>query len=231
MGNYKLLCFPHAGGSGSMYGMWKSFVNSNIDIVGVEYPGRGIRFKDNLCNNMKELIDDLYDKLMDKIDGDDYALFGHSLGGLVAYEFICRAIERKDKLPMHLFISGCTPPQNERIEEIVHTLPDHEFLEFLISNGGMSDEVIANKEIIDLFLPIIRNDYKLFETYISKKIKIPLNITVLGGTEDRIANYEALNEWNQYTEKECKVYEFEGGHFFIKEHHDSIIKLIDEVLI
>jgi medium-chain acyl-[acyl-carrier-protein] hydrolase len=229
MNKYKLLCFPHAGGSGAVYFQWASMVKSCVKVVGVEYPGRGRRFNEKLCSSMSDLVDDLYDKLIKRIDGDDYAVFGHSLGTLVAYEFVCKALEKGYKLPVHMFLSGCNPPTNERHEEIIHTRPDHEFLEVLINSGGMTDEVIANKEILDLFLPIIKNDYRIYETYISKEIVLPVNMTILAGENDTIAKLETINRWTDFTTKNCEIHKFKGGHFYINDNIQSVMDLINNV--
>jgi len=231
MSKYKLLCFPHAGGSGAVYYPWQESVNNCIKVVGVEYAGRGKRYGKKLCTSMHELVEDLYQRLLNEIDGGDYAVFGHSLGGLVAYEFVCKASGSGYRLPVHIFLSGCNPPADEKPEKMINMCPDHEFLELLINSGGMIDSVLTNKELLDFYLPIIKSDYKVYETHISKKLILPVDMTICAGKDDTIAKLKTIHGWKNYTSGICTIHEFNGGHFYINENIKAVMRLINNVLV
>ena len=64
-----------------------------------------------------------------------------------------------------MIVSSREAPSSIR-EAHVHLYDDAEFREELLRVGGISPEVLEIDELCDIFLPIIRNDYKLIEEYV-----------------------------------------------------------------
>jgi len=149
----------------------------------------------------------------------------------VAYEFVCRIIKNGYKPPVHMFLSGCNPPNIKDLGSMIHTMPDHEFLEAIIKSGGMTNDILANKEVLDLFIPIIRNDYKIYETYQPEHaVRLPVDFSVLVGNDDHMVTLDNARKWQDYTTKGCVTYAFKGGHFFINDNAQTVVKLINERL-
>lgn len=105
----KLFTIPYSGSSAAIYLKWRTLLPENIEVVPLEFPGRGKRFGSKLCDSMEELIDDLVQHIGSQLQGSPYALYGHSLGGLAAYELSVRLLESGQALPVHVFLSGCNP--------------------------------------------------------------------------------------------------------------------------
>jgi len=100
----------------------------------------------------------------EELDVQPFALFGHSLGALLAYEVTKNLSQRKCKVPDFLFISAMIPLHLYK-KEIVSDLNDTEFLEKIAKLDGTSDQFFSSPELIQFFLPILRADFSLLETY------------------------------------------------------------------
>jgi surfactin synthase thioesterase subunit len=176
---------------------------------------------------MKELIGAVYNQIREEIDESPYALFGHSLGGLVSYEFV-RLLSGYDKrMPLHVFISGATPPHIKYGDETLHTLPDYEFVREIVKLGGMSEEVINNRELMTLYTPIIRADYKIYETYVcGDNSPLDTDMTVFAGDDDQLLMRADPAQWKRYTTKNFKLKLYKGGHFFIHRYCPDVMAAI-----
>lgn len=228
----KLFCLPYAGGSAMVYKSWKKHFDERIDLRPIELAGRGTRFNEPLYSCAEEAVNDLYNKISGELDKHPFAVYGHSMGTILAYELVRKIAVQTQKEPVHVFFSGRYPPFIEVEDKNVHTLPDKEFIAELKDLGGMSSEVIENKEILELFLPILRSDYKLVETYrhSGSIAKFNCDITVLNGNSDEYVEGKDMHRWKECTIKNCRFCEFDDGHFFINKYKRDVAAVINTVL-
>lgn len=228
-----LFCLPYGGGSAAVFNSWRKFLDKNIEIRPIEIAGRGSRLEEPFYQNSYEAIDDVYKMIEPLIDNSPYALFGHSLGCLLTYELLIRAMDNKLKEPKHVFFSGLNPPHLDERSSDIHLLPDKEFDIIVQKLGGTPEEFFENKELKDIFIPILRNDYRLYENHKYSNImkKFNFDISVLNGIDDSSTSLEKVNQWSKYTSQECKIYNFKGGHFFINECQSSVLEVINLNLI
>lgn len=226
----KLFCFPYAGGSSTVYARWRRYLNENIELCPVELPGRGSRMAERLKDSMEEIVNDAYSSIEKKLDCP-FAFFGHSMGSIIAYELCLKLFNQKELKPVHAFFSGRRAPHLDRQEEIIHKLPDDVFKERIIALGGTPVEILEYPELLDIFLPILRADYKAVETYAFKHNDADLgcDISILNGKQDDITFFE-IAEWNRHTSQNCKIHMFEGRHFYINECYADVIVIINHVL-
>lgn len=226
----KLFCFPYAGGSASLYYNWKHKVPDDIEIIPVELAGRGSRASEPLYSTFEELINDIYPWVKEQILNGPYALFGFSMGGLIAYEVYRRALKDRMPLPHHLFIVGREAPNTEIFK--VNHLNDTDFIEEVYSYDGMSTELYQNKEVLKYFLPILRSDFGIHETYViqEKLDKIYTNITVWYGKNDKSIIFENINKWEELAAKTIEIIELDCGHFLLSKYETTIIKAISNQL-
>lgn len=228
----KLFCLPYAGGSETIYYKWKNYLQPLIEVLPIELKGRGKRFSEVFYENLEEAVEDIFENIKDKIVNNDYAIYGHSMGSLIAYELYYKICNENAKMPKHMFFSGYKAPSIPRKEKQICLLPDDEFIKEVIELGGTPQEVVESEELLQLFTPILRNDFKMLENYIykEKKSKIQCNISILNGKEDDITLEEILS-WKNHGDKGVKVYNFEGNHFFINTNLENIIKVINNTLV
>lgn len=227
----KLFCIPYAGGSASIYSQWTKFFDSSTVVTPLELKGRGTRIKEGFYENFEAAVEDLYQIIQNDIEENKYCLFGHSMGGILAYELYYKIFENQKRLPEHIFFSGTTTPSNFNKKKKVYALPDEEFLKAIINYGGMPKEILENKTILDFFLPILKNDFRLIYNYqFHKKANLlQCDVSSIIGTEDTVKK-ENVKDFVNYTEEKCNFYEVQGNHFFIKTNKEKVIDIINAVL-
>ncbi len=232
MDKIKLFCIPYAGGSAMIYNKWRKYLKEEIELVPLELAGRGKRSLYPHYNNIEDAVSDVFTLLRHEVESDmPYAIFGHSMGSVIAFELSYRIAERGFPLPVHLFFSGRKPPDDTSELTEYHKLPDNAFINAIKRYGGMSEEVLAERELLDFFIPIIRNDFKIVETYafLQKKSRLDCDVSVFFGKEDSMTEQD-MAEFAKYCMKGFGLYEFNGGHFFILEDAESVTDTINRVL-
>lgn len=222
-----LFCFAYAGGSSNIFLKWKKYSDHLINVVPVEMPGRGARFTEEFCDNMTDLIDDLFNKIKSELINDSYMLYGHSMGSWIVYYLTCRIMKEGMRLPERIFISGKEAPHIIKNDIVVHKLNNYEFLKKINSLGGTPKEIMDNEEMLDIFIPIIKNDYKVIETCQFEQLlqSLECDITVFNGRKDQLT-LQDLYGWRIYTKGNFKLHQFEGGHFFINDYAKAIMSII-----
>ncbi|MCB2298659.1 thioesterase II family protein [Clostridium tagluense] len=227
-----LFCLPYAGGSETIYYKWKKHLHPSIQVVPIELKGRGKRFGEFFYESLEEAVDDIFENIKDKIVDDDFAIYGHSMGSLLAYELYYKISELNLRKPKHIFFSGYKAPSIVRERENTYTLPNYEFMKKVMELGGTPEELMKNKELLQIFLPIIRSDFKILETYNyeEREEKIQCDVSILNGRQDSI-NLEELLTWKNHVCRGFKVYNFEGNHFFINSNVENITSIINTTLL
>lgn len=225
---FNLILIPYAGGMASVYNRWKGFLDKHIGFFPVELAGRGRRFKDAFYNTLEEAVEDVYCSIKDKLDLP-YAIFGHSMGGAIAYELYNRIKYENNRLPFHMFVSGRRPPHIRSDEKQLHLLTDDEFEEEIMKIGGTPKEIFDDNELSKIFIPILKADYKIIENYEYKpnECKLGCGITAFTGKFDNDVMLHDIVEWNIYTDCEFNLYVYNGGHFFINDNIAEITGVIN----
>lgn len=227
MKRLKIICIPHAGGAASSYVSLKKLLDKYFDVYCIELPGRGKRFREKFCDSKDECIQDLYESTKKIIDDSPYVILGHSLGSWLAYD-LCLKIESSNlPKPLHLFCSGNIAPPSYKKTKVTYTLDNEDFIKNVMKLGGIPDEVYKNDTLRDIFIPIIRADYKISDTYEREypESKIKCNLTIFTGAHDKVTN-KGIENWSSCTDKQCNFVKFEGGHFFIYEKPEAVAKAI-----
>lgn len=229
----KLFCLPYAGGSASIYYQWKKkLLDYDIQLKAIELMGRGARYGEGFYTDFQDAVNDIYLKIKDEIINDEYAIFGHSMGSLLAFELYYKIVENGGKIPKHIFFSGYGAPHCAREKEPIHNLSDAEFMDEVIKLGGTPIEVVQNDELCKLVTPILKNDFRILELYEYEKRSNPIecDITILNGSKDELT-FQELNGWKMHSAKNTRMFIFEGNHFFINNNMKEIINLIKTTLI
>lgn len=233
MSKIKLFCFPYAGGSAVIFNKWKQYLDDRIELIPIELAGRGKRIHEPLYSDVPAVIHDVYEIVGKIINGDPFALFGHSMGGMISYQLYQKLREKDHQTPIHVFFSGRSAPHIKRPDEKkYHLLEEEDFKKEVINLGGTPPEFFDFPELLEVFLPLLKNDFKLAETDIHNGEIHPLdcNITVFLGKDEDL-NTEQCDGWKKHTNKLCSIHYFEGEHFFLHEETEQIVRLINNVLL
>lgn len=219
----RLFCLPFAGGGASVFRTWHRELPETVESYALELPGRGARVRELPSLRLEPLVQGLADTLMSLLDRP-FVLFGHSMGGLIAFELTRELRRRKAPLPRHLFISAFAAPQRPGRSPPVHLLSNAAFLEFVQGLEGTPPEVLSTPGLMDMLLPILRADWAVVESYTYRDeppLEVP--ITVLGGADDAVVTREALEDWHVHTREDFTLRLLPGGHFFLRTEEPRLL--------
>lgn len=220
----RLICFPYAGGSGNIYEEWQSHIGPHIEVCAAQLPGRGARFNEPKHVTLGDLLDECEEAILPLLDRP-FAIFGHSLGAVVAFAFAQR-LEKLGKSPMHLFVSGASAPVDGCEYKETHDLNDQELVEWMAEINGTPVELMNDPEILEIALPILRADFAIASSYKHVDARLKASATVFGGSEDKNIPSEQLSSWGNLVTGRVQVEVIKGDHFFIHGNEEIIIATI-----
>jgi surfactin synthase thioesterase subunit len=228
---FRLIIFPCAGASAYSYGTWAADLPPLIEAWVLQMPGRGERFRELSMTDLGELTRRISDNIGFLTDLP-YALFGHSLGSLVAFETTRELRRRGFVPPVHLFAAGRAAPQVPDLDRPLHGLPDEELLVEIGKLGGIPEEVRSEPDLMELILPPLRADLYLHETYIYKEAPpLACPIFALGGVGDTEVPEHELSAWSVQTSSTFQMRMFAGGHFFVHSERLAVLRLLHGSLV
>ena len=226
----KLICFPYAGGSASTFIPWAKTLPANVELIIIQAPGRGSRIGEQAYSDMNDLMRELI-KIIPNILNKPYILFGHSLGSRIAFELMSQLKILNHALPQHFIASGSRSPHYTSMKEPIYRLPHDEFIEELKHLNGTPLAVLENKELMELFLPLIRADFEIADKYCyTGNASFNCPISVLGGKGDVEISLSKLNSWGELFTTEADVHLLPGNHFFIDSHSELVQKKVNEII-
>ena len=131
-------------------------------------------------------------------------------------------------MPLHLFVSGRPAPGVRDDEEPIHQLPRDEFIEAIRGYSGTPEEVLQNRELMELVEPLLRADFAVSETYrpVPEREPLEVPVTALGGVGDEDVSEEELDAWRNETRGPFRKQMFDGGHFFLTERSAEVLALV-----
>lgn len=222
MNHKRLICFTYAGGTKAFFDEIEKDLDG-IDLIKLEYAGRGERYKEEFYKSFTELADDLFSQIKDILICD-YALFGYSMGTISLVEVLKRIIESNLKLPSHLFIAAHEPHTKV---ELCGFKPDEEddwVKERTIQFGAVPEKLQNNRVFWRSYLPIYRADYSIIGAYDFNKLNLKTGIPADIFYSESDTPISEMKLWEKYFP--CEYHSYEGTHFFIREHHSDMARII-----
>ena len=219
-----LFCLPYAGAGAAVYRAWRHRMPACIELIAFDLPGRAIRHGEPPVSDWGQLIDVVVADAQRHV-AEPFAIFGHSMGALVALELAHAIRARHGRSPIWLGVSGCQAPVRRKLDLKWLTCDDDAVREELRSLGGTSPELLENRDLLDLLVPALRADFHLCGSYRPphrEPLRCPM--LVLGGTQDAISDPpDNLAAWSVETLGQCDVVMIEGDHFFIHDQVDAVL--------
>jgi medium-chain acyl-[acyl-carrier-protein] hydrolase len=220
----RLVCFPPAGGGAATYRPWAQRLPPAIELCAVEPPGRGTRLRETPLDTLAALVDGCLPAVAREVE-PPFALFGHSMGALLAFEVARRLA------PEHLFVSGHRAPSLPMRRAPIYALPDAELCAHLARYNGTPRALLDEPDVMRLLLPAIRADLAAAETYAyggGAPLACPL--TAFGGDADEVAAYGELAAWSAHTTGPFAQRTFAGDHFSLFRTDSGVVEILCEAL-
>lgn len=218
----RMFCFPYAGANYNMFNEWSMILGDAVDIYSIEMPGKGSRFLEKPYEKISLVVEEFI-REWSKFDNKPFVLLGHSLGALIAFECAKIIQSNKENNLKILFISACNYPDLKNVTGI-STLKKENFLSKIVEMGGVSKD-LCNEEILDIFYPILKSDFKMNEDYRNiLRQKLTCDIVVYNGSDDKYIDNVSLYKWANYTTGNCFIHTINGDHFFINSNKEVLLR-------
>lgn len=222
----RLVCLPYAGGSSALYHHWPKDLPPSIEVWSVEPPGRNRRFGEQPATDLLDLAARIAGALAGARDPRPWALFGYSLGGLVAFE-LARRMLAVHLPPVHLFVAACAAPHLPLLAPPVHALPDDAFLAEVKTLGGTPPQILENSDLRSMLLPSLRADFHLLETYrYTTAPPLDCPITAFCGRADNSVSFEEMQAWREHTSQRYHLEGVDGDHFILQNQTEQVLTCI-----
>lgn len=222
----RLFCLPYAGGGTAVYNTWHRYLPDTVELVSVRLPGRESRLMERPFTQLDALLPELGAALAEVSD-KPFALFGHSMGAMIAFELTRWLRREKRPLPAKLLVSGFRAPHLPPNRPPIHHLADAEFLAEMKLLGGTPQEVLEHAELLKLMLPPLRADFTLVERYVWREERpLTLPITAFGTPNDPVATPAQLAAWQQHTSGAFATRLFSGDHFYLRKQTANLLAAV-----
>ncbi|MFZ6745833.1 thioesterase II family protein [Undibacterium sp. JH2W] len=219
----KIIAYPYAGGS--TYSYARLAREHGHEWITFDPPGHGSNMRYPLMHSIPEMVTALLEPTLRATAGQPYVMFGHSMGAYIALAMLDRLVELGASLPQRLVLSGAAAPHS-RVLQHHADLPQKEFLAWVANMGGISAEVLAEPQLMELFEPILRADVGAAEAYVDGSLRdYDVPVRILLGKDDRIALADGL-AWAECFAQAPEVHLFAGGHFFLFDEIAAVQALI-----
>jgi medium-chain acyl-[acyl-carrier-protein] hydrolase len=214
---WQLFCLPFAGGGASAYRSWQALLPPEIDLWPLEYPGHETRFNEPAIDNARDLAASIAEQIVAAADRP-FALFGHSMGALLAFETAVILRRSYGLQPVMLFVSGLGAPHLKPFRRPIRDLPEVTFRDELRVYGGIPEEILSDDDFMNFLSPLLRRDLGICETYVhAESAPLSVPIVAFGGNDDPTVPWDRMLRWSEMTTADFRVHFMPGAHFFIRE--------------
>ncbi|WP_086770651.1 thioesterase II family protein [Streptomyces bobili] len=218
----RVFCFPHAGAGAAAFTPWAGRLPAGAELCAIRFPGRENRIDEAPFDDLQLLVDAL-EPAVAALSDRPFVLLGHCSGSVIALELAHRLRDRHGKRPEALVVSSIAGPVR-RSSESIHLLPREEFFERVALYGGIDESVLGDPEIMDVFEPTLRADFRIAEegtTEHTERLDVP--IVAVGGRHDPFVGFEDLSAWGEETSTSFSVHHLDAGHFVLNETMERLV--------
>ena len=210
-----LFLLPFAGGTSLTYKDW--FFSSSVNAIALDYRGHGFRMKTPLYESFEEMVEDIADQIKQKMSSAEISIFGHSMGGLVAWDVADRLTGEGVQI-RNIIISACLPPHLFNEHKYGEMATDEWLMNFLTRYGRIKPDKMESRFFKTCLYPAIRNDYRMISLHRHEKIKVhSFDIACFFGMQDELMPSLGMEQWKEYTDGKFLLKGFRGEHFYIED--------------
>ncbi|MFC4375362.1 SDR family NAD(P)-dependent oxidoreductase [Nocardia halotolerans] len=235
----RLFALPFVGGGASVFTPWPDYLPDSVETVGIQFPGREERLGDTPVSALPEFVAELAEAMLPYLDRT-FVIYGHSMGGLLAYQLTKYLEQHYNEVPMKLVIGGWPAPT--LVEKYVRGLAhirdgfdldsesDSRVLAVLRDNK-LLDIPVAEEASILHWMPSIRADLKMLGDYrFGNGYTLRAPISVLRGADDPVFDEDQMQGWGKLTSGGFALTTVPGGHLFIQNPDPQVLRTITQEL-
>ncbi|MFI0861629.1 thioesterase II family protein [Streptomyces smyrnaeus] len=220
----RLFCFHHAGAGALTFARWRRGFDPAVCVLPIRLPGRETRLREPRITDGRLLLDEL-DAQLGPLLEQPYALYGHSLGALVAYRFAQRVRRVGRPAPVLVGLGACPPPHLPTPLTDQCEMPDAALLAALDRYGTLPGYLFERPHWLRTLLSTMRDDLRLAASLravggaAEAEQDAPLDCPVhaFAGTRDEAAPPAAVAEWRRWASGPFALHRVPGGHFFVRD--------------
>jgi medium-chain acyl-[acyl-carrier-protein] hydrolase len=221
----RLFCFPYAGGGASLFRAWLDALPPEVELCGIQLPGRETRLREPAYTRLVPLIQELAEAIIPYLDRP-FAFYGHSMGALISFELARQLRRVHNRHPVGLYLAAYRAPQLPNPNIRIHHLPE-EMFKVVLRAEGIPETILQNRELMQAMLPTLRADFELCDTYEYKE-EAPLAcpFLIFGGQDDVRVNLADLELWPVHSSTQSHLSVMPGSHFFLHSAQDLLLTTI-----
>jgi surfactin synthase thioesterase subunit len=225
----RLFCFPYAGGGASVFRQWSAALPAEVEVFGIQLPGREYRISEVAYTRMPPLLETLSEAMIPYLDRP-FAFYGHSMGALISFALARHLRMTRKKYPARLYLSAYRAAHLPNPNIKIYHLPSEVF-KVVLRADGIPEMILQNEELMQAMLPTLRADFELCDTY-EYQDEPPLEcpLVVYGGLEDVRVSVAELEAWHIHSSVACNLSMFPGSHFFLHSAQDLLLATLSQDL-
>ncbi|MFF3736456.1 thioesterase II family protein [Streptomyces sp. NPDC002566] len=216
-----LVCLGFCGGGTGPYHPWAEVVAPDVDVALICYPGRDGRFLEDFATTWDELAEDATRTVVSAVGDRPYVLFGHSMGGWMAFDVASRLEARGTSVPDALVVSSCNAPARgltPRDMFPAHQDTDEELLTWMRTHGLIAAHVLEDPDLLEMAVEIMRADIAVRDTFRHNGAAgVTMPLQVLAGADDEVIEPDAPAQWRELALGPYRHDSLPGGHFYTPE--------------
>jgi NADPH:quinone reductase-like Zn-dependent oxidoreductase/surfactin synthase thioesterase subunit len=226
----RVICFHSMGVGASLFTHFLLNPLEGVDVLAIQSPGRENRKNEPFIQSVDEIVDNVVREIRPYID-DSYIIWGHSFGGIVAFETIRRLREEGLKLPYHFMLTATIAPHLVKVwqnrDVLLRVMIEENRAEYLIALS----RYIEDPEFIERILPVMRRDMPILQTYkYSEGENIDIPITAWAAHQDDMVYFDEVEQWRQHTNSHFDINAVDGDHWFLNSNKDAILNRMAAIL-
>jgi surfactin synthase thioesterase subunit/acyl transferase domain-containing protein len=198
----RLFCLHDAGGSAAMFLPLCQLAHAGVEVHAISHTRNAPASAEAAQQYLDEAVRYIW-RLADR----PYVLFGHSLGGLIAWR-LAQELVATGPAPSLLVVSGIDPagPNSSMSESALDTT-------FAAIFGARAREAQSLKQDFSADMQLWRAMPP--DTGLPSSVAVP--ITAFVGREDQVASEASMRDWSERTTSNFSLTVLPGNHFYLSQ--------------
>lgn len=224
----QLFMLPYAGGNAFSFYKLSRFLDSRIEVIPVEYAGRGTRVGEELIWKYVDCLKDVSNfinshRRQEKL----YAVLGYSFGSVLSYDLIRMKLINGGE-PQHVFFCAEGGLKHLSDQNKKNTQDDDSLFDEIKKLGGFSKKLLDTPNVLKDVFSLIKNDFHAYNEFVYQRTLINSDCSIINSPGDFTAVY--LDEWKEVIGKEIEYYQIGDNHFFINDKFRELADIVNKKL-